>query len=145
MHTKIALTFKDEEGNIGTETIWAEDLGEGRFKVDNIPFFALNIAVNDIIAAEEEDGILHFEQILEASGHSTLQIIFFQPDQSSGVLARLEALGCAWEGMKNQPYYSVDIPVSVDYSLVKNLLKEYCQKDILDYREACLSLVHYKG
>lgn len=145
MRTRITLTYKDLDGNFAQETIWAEDLGEGRFKVDNIPFFAPNLALNDIITAEEEDGILHFEQILEVSGHSTLQIIFFQPDQSSGVLARLEALGCAWEGMKNQPYFSVDIPVSVDYPLVKNLLKVYCQKDILDYREACLSLVHLQG
>lgn len=68
------------------------------FGVQNSLIFAPNLALNDIIAAEEEDGMLHFEQILETSGHSTLQIIFFQPDQSSGVLPRLEALGCNWEG-----------------------------------------------
>ncbi|MDO4225838.1 MAG: DUF4265 domain-containing protein [Bergeyella zoohelcum] len=139
MKTKIILVYKDLEGNIAEESIWAEKLENGYYRVDNIPFYAPNLAYNDIIDTEEDNGILYFDGLVESSRHSTIQIVFFQETEIEKVLFELENLGCKWEGMNNQLYYSVDVSPEINYLTIKQILDKHYAKGILDYKEACLS------
>jgi Domain of unknown function (DUF4265) len=119
MKAKVVLVYKNIEDEITEETIWAEKLENGYYKIDNIPFYAPNLAYNDVIAVEDDEGVLYFDDLIESSGHSTIQIIFFKENEAKEILSKLEYIGCRWEGMKNQPYYSVDIPPNINYINVK--------------------------
>lgn len=142
MKSKITLVYKDLEDNIAEETIWAQPLENGLYQIDNIPFYAPNVSNKDIIAVEDDEGVLYFDDLIEASGHSTLQIIFFDDSKSKDLLKKLEEMGCKWEGMKEQPYYAVDIPSNVNYQTVKNVLNKESEIGILDYKESCLAENH---
>lgn len=139
MREKIILVYKDIEDNIAEETIWAMLLDNGYYKIDNIPFFAPNLAYEDIISVENDNGVLYFDDIIKPSGHSTVQVIFFDEEKSNNVVQNLEKLGCRWESMKEQPYYAIDIGSNIDYNIVKDYLDSEYDKGVLDYKEACLA------
>jgi hypothetical protein len=139
MKVKVVLVYKDIEDEIAEETIWTEKLENGYYRIDNIPFYAPNLAYNDIIAVEDDGGVLYFDDLIKSSGHSTVQIIFFKEIEIEQILSILENIGCKWEGMKNQPYFSVDIPPNINYSSIKQFLDEQFEKEILDYKVSCLA------
>jgi Domain of unknown function (DUF4265) len=137
---KIAFTYNDLEDNIAIETVWAEPIGI-HYKIDNIPFYFSNIALNDIVSAEMEDGQLHFNELITPSGFSTIQIIIFNATEKANVITALEKFNCPWEGM-NELYLAVAIPPKVNYQPIKDYLTAACNADILDYSEACISKEH---
>lgn len=135
---KIKLVYHDLEGNLATEGIWAEKAGE-YYRVKNVPFFAPNLAYNDLISVEDDDGELFFDSLIEPSGHSTVQVIFFKLEYFKQITGDLVKLNCAWEGSHLKEYISVDIPKTVDYSKVKKYLKQKREENILDFQEACIA------
>ncbi len=54
---------------------------------------------------------------------------------------RLKSIDCLSEGL-NGKYFSIEITKSIDYSIIKILLDEYKNSDIIDYAEPCLSEKH---
>lgn len=142
MRKKIVLTYKNIEGNFAEETIWAIQLESGNFEIDNIPFFAENLAYKDIISAENDLGLLYFDALVKPSEHSTVQIVFFRPEMAEELLKKLELLGCGWEGMEGKAYYAVDVPKELNYLDVKLLLDKGAEEGILDYKESCLGTKH---
>ncbi|QKJ30362.1 DUF4265 domain-containing protein [Mucilaginibacter mali] len=141
MRNKITITYRDLKGEIAEETIWAELVNNEYYKIDNIPFFAPNLAYNDIISVEEDDGVLYFNTLIKSSMHTTIQIIFFDRHKESEVLKKIEEMGCAWEGMQGGAYYAVDVPPNINYNSIKVFLDEQQQNLVLDYKEACLGNV----
>jgi hypothetical protein len=140
MRNKVVLVYKDLNNKIAEESVWVQPLRSGYFKIDNVPFYAYNISLNDIISVENENGVLYFDELIQSSGHSTIQIIFFK--KSEIILKKLEELNCSWEGMQNIPYYALDIPLNVNYRIIKSLLDNAVENQVLDYKEACLSDNH---
>lgn len=66
------------------EQIYAWPTDEG-FRLDNIPFFARNVAVGDIVAAHRtEAGWFRFDHPVKRSGHSTFRI-WLASEQASAV------------------------------------------------------------
>jgi hypothetical protein len=139
MNVKVVVVYKDLEDKISEESIWTEKMENGYYRIDNVPFYAPNLAYNDLIAIEEDEGVFYFDELIERSGHATVQIIFFNEMEVEFVLSTLENFGCTWEGMKNQAYYAVDIPPNRNYLSVKQFLDEQSEKEVLDYKESCLS------
>ena len=139
MKVKVVVVYKNLEAQISEESIWTEKMENGYYRIDNVPFYAPNLAYNDMIAIEEDKGVFYFADLIERSGHSTVQIIFFNEIEVEYILSNIEKLGCAWEGMKNQAYYPIDIPPNINYLSIKQFLDEQSEKDILDYKESCLS------
>ncbi|HFK5554435.1 DUF4265 domain-containing protein [Elizabethkingia anophelis] len=144
MDKKVILTYYDIDGNIAVETLWAEFKEDIKYQIKNIPFFASSLAFDDIITVEEENGDLHFHEIINASEHSTLQIVFFNEKEISRVIKDIELLNCSWEGMYSQKLLAVDVPPNVNYSIVKEYLTMQLNNNIIDFKESCLSETHYK-
>ncbi|AQX03379.1 MULTISPECIES: DUF4265 domain-containing protein [Elizabethkingia] len=144
MDKKVILTYYDIDGNTAVETLWAEFKEDIKYQIKNIPFFASSLAFDDIITVEEENGDLHFHEIINASEHSTLQIVFFNEKEISRVIKDIELLNCSWEGMYSQKLLAVDVPPNVNYSIVKEYLTMQLNNNIIDFKESCLSETHYK-
>jgi hypothetical protein len=135
--SKILLTFKDDEGNYQTESVSATKQGE-YYRIDNIPFLAPNIALHDVVSVEEVDGALYFEELIEASNHSTIQMIIFNDSEVSQIGKELEALKCSWEGSHLKNLIAIDVPPNVSYQVVKEYLGKGEKENQWSYKEACL-------
>jgi hypothetical protein len=135
---KIKLVYHDLGGNLATEGVLASKEGK-YYRVKNIPFFAPNLAYNDLISVENDEGELFFDSLIEASGHTTLQIIFFKQEFVDQVTEDLVQFNCDWEGSHVKEYISVDVPKTVNYSDVRKYLNQKFEEGILDFTEACLA------
>ncbi|MBN9284088.1 MULTISPECIES: DUF4265 domain-containing protein [unclassified Flavobacterium] len=133
---KIKFVYKDLEGNIAIESVWAEKHGDF-YKIKNVPFFAPNIAFDDIISVEYDDEELFFDEIIEESGNSTIQIIVFNESLIPEITGEIERFNCGWEGSHLKGYISVNVPKDVSYLGLKQFLDS--KSNDLDYKEACLA------
>ena len=114
--TKIAFT--DDQGDI--ETLWAFDLGGGRYKLDSTPWYQYGVSYQDIVSASLRDGRLHFDRVLAKSGYRTLRV---RSDQRvpQALLDSLVAIGCSYEGA-NPTFISIDVPSNTELHAAVDLL-----------------------
>lgn len=134
---KVKVVYYDMNDELSVESVWATKDGEFYY-VKNIPFFAPNLAYNYLIKVELDDGEYFFEDIIQPSKHSTIQIVLFQTSETSRIVSFIEKIKCNWEGMYEQKILAVDIPPEIDYSEVKEFLNIEKDKLVLDFKEACL-------
>lgn len=120
------------------EHLWAIPRGTDRFELDNIPFFAKEVAAGDLVAAQYEDNQLVFKQVIQPGGHSTIRVIMYDPDQKAAIRDELTKLGCETEGSHLPNLFAVDVPPNADYTEVMKLLSANAAKDVLDYEEAAI-------
>jgi hypothetical protein len=109
-------------GNV-TESLWAERVGTGRYRLKNTPFYAHGVSFEDIIFAEERDGELVFSRISTSAGHSTYRIMPTSPDRKGfeQYWNKIEELGCTYE---EGPVLAIDVPPETDIYKVYRLLEE---------------------
>jgi hypothetical protein len=54
---------------LGAESMWADDLGNNRYRLDNVPLFAYGISYGDeFTARRREEEQLYFERVLSRGG-----------------------------------------------------------------------------
>jgi len=144
-HVKIIVPLEqDEDGYppVGSERLWALDLGEGRYQIDNIPFFARDLALGDVVSAvpeaKAEEGVLRYHQVLQPSGHSTFRILVDDASQVPEVCTLLEEVGCDTERSHLPRLVAIDIPPSVSLAAVRKALAPGVSQERWEYEEACL-------
>jgi hypothetical protein len=128
------------------ETIWATiiDKDKGFYKLDNIPFYAPLVASEDIVFAEfdEQQQMLTFRKTVKFSGNSTVQVVLIDQSKDINSIRELfEKLGCVSEKV-NERYFSMEIPASLDYKLIKQKLDDLEINGIIGYAEPCLADQH---
>ena len=133
---------------ITVETMWADtvDVEKGIYKLDSIPFYGPLIATSDEFFAEfdKDEQMLTYRRTTTSSGNSIVLVSVLQEGLDKEVLRNeFKERECTSEGV-NDSYFSMEIPVSVDYSIIKEILEEYENKDVLGYAEPCLSEKHRK-
>ena len=110
------------------ETLWAVELGNNLFRLDNSPFFAYDVSWQDIIEAiGEAEDFYEFVRVAEKSGNRTVRIIFEnfsgKDEQGKQILSDITNLGCSYEGA-NSKFISVTIPSTVNFESVIDYLSE---------------------
>lgn len=121
---KILFRVPEEDGSANVETLWAQPLGEDKYRLDNSPFYAYSVSRNDIILApyDEAEGFPTFERVVEKSGHRTVRIVFGENTfEDSPHLQALKGLGCSFEGA-TKTYFAIDIPPEVSLEMVREYL-----------------------
>jgi hypothetical protein len=115
---KIELRGEDDE----VETLWAFELGDGRYKLDNTPWYAYSLSAGDVIEAapEERNGFPVFRKVVEKSGYRTVRIVS-EEDFADAVFEEIKGIGCSFEGA-NRRYVAIDVPPGVDLSAVADFL-----------------------
>jgi hypothetical protein len=137
-HVKILFELErvDDYPPFEVESLWGVKIVDSIFRIDNIPFYIRGIALGDVVRAKPTtDGALQFESIVKNSGHSTVRVVFFKPEAQEDLCKNLEALGCQWEGAFEPSLIAIDVPPSSNLSVVLELLKTGCEKDLFDYEE----------
>jgi uncharacterized protein DUF4265 len=117
----VKVAFAGEDGQV--ETLWAFDLGDGRYRLDSTPWFQYLVSWKDIVSARPDSGgQLRFVRVLEKSGHRTVRIAFNdRVDVKHPILTGLQDLGCSFEGA-NSRLFAIDIPPGVSLEAVRDFL-----------------------
>ena len=115
------------EGHV--ETLWAEPLGGGRYRLENSPFFAYGVSWLDVVeATPDSTGLAMMHRIVEKSGHRTIRVNFDRGAKvdpaAQLVLNGLNALGCTYEGLSDR-YVSIDVPAAVALAEVSRYLNDH--------------------
>ncbi|MDP2825168.1 MAG: DUF4265 domain-containing protein [Sulfuritalea sp.] len=143
MTDRVKILFEYDSGALGStevESMWAIPTIEG-FKVDNIPFYAHEISAGDIVSASPDPGgMLRFEALVTPSQHSTVRLWFAKDRESDvpRVRQELRDLGCPSELSDLPRLVAVDIPPTISYDIVRDLLDSYENVGLLEYEESCL-------
>ena len=119
-----------------TETLWAEDLGNHRYRLQNSPWYIYGISFEDIVRASPgEDGMLEFVEVVQRSGTSTFRLLLRDgvgDDQFVRHWQPLEALGCTRERAKGG-FYAVNAPADVDLNKVAEHLSSGRDHGVWDW------------
>lgn len=136
-HIKIVFEVEGDDGHSDTESVWAVPV-DGGYQIDNIPFYAREVACNDIVSAEhDEDGLLRFSGVVSPSGHSTIRLWFSSEADVPQIRGALREMGCPSE-LDLPRLVAVDVPPSIPYASVRTYLDQQESSGIFEYEEACL-------
>jgi len=144
---KIKVQFSvdpNDQRGVKTESLWAERVGPGRFRILNSPFFLFGISADDVVEAKEVDGDLRFQRVVSRGGHSTYRI-FLQHDRTikdadfTTYWEPISGLGATFENADDH-FVAVDIPPGKEVAAIYELLDKGEQDGIWAFEE-----VHYAG
>jgi hypothetical protein len=129
----------DDQG-MESESLSAEPVAPGEFRVKNSPFFVFGISAGDVVCAEPAGDHLEFRSVITPGGHSTYRVYlsgsfivtdadvqeFWQP---------IAALGATYESA-NGSFFAVDIPPGSDIEEIYRLLEAGEEAAIWEFEEA---------
>ncbi|WP_299758757.1 DUF4265 domain-containing protein [uncultured Pontibacter sp.] len=128
------------------ETLWAKKIEEEQdlYKIDSIPSFVPLIATDDIVRATYnamEEGLV-YQETVTPSGNSTIQVI--RQNEETPLLTirkKFAELGCISEEV-NEDFFVLEVPLTINYAVVKELLDDLEAEEEIEYAEPALSDVH---
>lgn len=139
---RVMVTFSTADGGEEiVERMHAIPRGDGRYVLDNSPFYVFGISYGDVFLADRMDGEMVFSGVESRGGHSTYRIRLPAGQNHEFFLRhwqQLEKLGCTYEGSSANParLYSIDVPPGVDVFEVYRLLEEGEQQGTWVFEEA---------
>jgi Domain of unknown function (DUF4265) len=140
--TKITFQLEqDEDGYppVAAESLWAKRVTGHRYRVENIPIFARDVSLGDIVEAGEEDGRLTVIRRVEASGHSTIRVVLQREEDVAVLRARLRQLGCDSELSHRPRLIAVDIPPEVKLQPIREMFEQGLADGQWEYEESALA------
>ncbi|MHC5021610.1 MAG: DUF4265 domain-containing protein [Planctomycetota bacterium] len=138
---KIAFHLEvDEDGYppVSVETLWAESLGGGRYRIDNIPFFVRDATDGDIVAASYVDEELRFTEVLEDSRNSLIRVLCRDGSNPQTLRKQLSVLGCETEFNGVHSLIAVSIPAGQPVEPVQQALATLRKQGLVDFEEPIL-------
>jgi hypothetical protein len=139
---KVVVALEQDEDDYppaAYENLWASPVEAGLYKIDNIPFFAMGIALEDVVSAEPEQGVLLFREVVRPSGHSTIRIFTEDTEQVPAIRAFFAELGCLSEQSHIPGLIALDVPPPVPLELLRQFIADGAEEDAWGYEEACLA------
>lgn len=138
---KVALNLEPSDWhNHAMETVWAEQVGGDKYRLQNVPFYAYGVSFGDVVRAREIGGQLIVQDVLGRDGHSTCRVFLSEgvtsdDDRFKRVWQPLEAIGASYERANNR-LFAVDIPAATDIYSAYELLKAGEEAGVWDFEEA---------
>lgn len=113
------------------ETLWAERLPNGGFRIANVPLLVFGLSFGDVVSAYGDGDSLDFADVVARSGHSTYRVVFkrSQLPAATGRFRELVVLGCPYESL-NEAYHAIDVPPDVAVHRVYELLERGMADDL---------------
>ena len=129
---------EDDYPPVDWEELWAVSLGDGKYRIDNVPFYAIGISSGDSVLADSRDSKLVVTEVVGTEGHSTVRVVVHDKSMTERIRDELRSAGCATE-LSNVPgFFSVDVPPQIEYSAIARLLRGYEAQETIGYEESAL-------
>ncbi|MCK6592214.1 MAG: DUF4265 domain-containing protein [Polyangiaceae bacterium] len=141
MSAKILFDLEpDEDGYppIGSETVWATHIENNRYRLCNIPFFAREATLDDVVEVKEEGGVLVYKDIVQRSGNSLIRVIYHNETEREELCRGLRALGCVTELNNIHRIVAVSVPPNVQLEAVQAFLQRGEEQGLWGYEEPIL-------
>jgi hypothetical protein len=140
-HVKIMVHTKAEDGYPPEEWegLWAIRVGDRRFKIDNIPFYAKSISCDDIVEAEKVENEYIFCRVVSPSDNSTIRVVIYDLTVENIVRSDLITLGCSIEGSGTPGLIAVNVPRESLENVLGFLDKAFADEK-LDFEEGTLRI-----
>lgn len=94
---KVHINLEASSAGIGGESLWADDLGDGRAKVDNVPFFVDLFSLGSVVVVDEDSEVVG----VESHAYAANGIVGFSEgadeDEYQSLMKALEGQGIAVE------------------------------------------------
>lgn len=127
-----------------TERLWAAKTQvKLHLRVQNTPFYVRGISYGDIILVrpDNERREIVFDKLVEESGHSTVRLLFKEPEGRLQAERLLTEFECPWEiGAKD--YVAADVAPTVDYSILRPRLIQLKGEGLIGLQEGSISTLH---
>jgi hypothetical protein len=135
---KIVFPLQQEDGYppFSEEFVHAIKVGENIYEIDNIPFFIYGVNLRDLVSVAEQGDVLHYDYLYKPSGHLTYRLFFENKNQVASVRETLRNMGCNSEGSHMPSLVAVDVPPTVDKTLVYQYLSELKNDEVLDFEDS---------
>lgn len=139
--TKIFFQLeRDQWHGYATESLFAEELADGKFRLENSPFFVKGVSFGDMINAVWSQDRYVFTKVIVHSGNSTYRVLFSK-DADLSKLADywkpLEKLGCTFEenNKLSLKMLTIDVPSNADIYTVYRHLEAGVDAGVWDFEE----------
>jgi len=124
---KVFFDVPEKDGSVyKTESLWAEPIGDKRYRLRNVPFEVFGFSEQDVVAAQEKDGALVVVGMVARGGHSTYRLVLPEDTTEEKFLRDwipLRALGCTYERATRR-FVAIDVPPHADIYAVYQALEE---------------------
>lgn len=128
------------------EAVWAHRLTEDLYRIDTVPYFAADIAVDDVVKAGPGlDGKLEFSEKVSAGGRSTVRIIFsdYESPERDDVISKIAYIVGAVRYSPWPSLIAVDVPTLDQLFRLHQLLGPYREHDVLGYEDASVPVEYW--
>jgi Domain of unknown function (DUF4265) len=126
--------------DVAVENLWAEELGDSLFRVDNIPFFVFGISLNDVVLTESISGLKTVVKVVRRGGHSTYRVRMAKDkniDDFVAVWQQFSSLSCTFEGTgEPDNIFSINVPPQTPVTEVYNMLEKHEEEGLWESEEA---------
>ena len=120
------------------ETMWAKETNSGLYSVDNIPLFARGVSPGDVIRVRKEDGTLIFDGVVNPSPSSVFRIFVSNRADVQAARDEFRKMGCESELSHITRLFAVEVPGTVDFGQVAELLAKGTETGRWEYEEGAL-------
>jgi hypothetical protein len=137
---KVLFEIYEEDDAYSTESLWANDLGNGQYRLENSPFIAYGYSYHDIVEAREKNRLLFIVGVLIPGGHSTYRLflkdgVVRESNKFTDVWHPMEELGCTYE-VATSRLLSIDVPPPANIFAVYAILQAGESAGVWDFEEA---------
>lgn len=121
------------------ESVWVKQINNNIYQLDNLPFYAYNISLNDFLIGKFKDKILYFDIVGLHNGHSTYRIIKNKKSDLNEIIKKIQKeisiFKCSFEG-NGKGLFSIDVPPDGDIDGLYNWLLEGEKENLWSFEEA---------
>jgi hypothetical protein len=130
----------DEDGYppFAVEGLWVQQKAPGVVVLDNIPFFAKNLAPGDLLSVVEDDGGIWFGDLLKSAGSSVFRISAAHKGDIARIREELMDLGLPSEVDEKLLLIAFEVPCGVDIRPVLSYLVDNQESERFDFEEGAL-------
>lgn len=121
---KVVIELRDDHSE--AETLWAEALGKGLYRLRNVPILAYGFSEQDVVSTTEIDGRHVVTGTTTPGGHSTYRVFLpeaMEDSRFAKMFEPLSRLGCTYE-RANPRLIGIDVPPEADIYAVYAVLEQ---------------------
>ena len=120
------------------EGLWADEVGPGLYRVDNIPFYVKGISSGDEVSAEVDADQLQFKKLVRATLNSVFRLYVSDAADMKNIRNQFRALGCESERSNLPKLVAIEIPGDIEFGPIGRLLEEGAASERWEYEEGVL-------